>query len=448
MKTGEKGQRWYEGLTAVHWMVLAVASAGWVFDVYEGQLFTIFKTPMLKELTGGDAAAIDWEGNLGLAAFLLGGAAGGLFFSVLGDRYGRVRVMAYTILVYSIFSALTYFAQSTTQVLVLRFLVALGAGGEWAVAAALVAETFPAHFRASASGIFHASSVLGTALASLTGVILSDPGKWRWAFLVGLAPSLLVLWIRVGIREPERWVKAVKSTVDALGDDATGTAATGTIEESSPKPAAPAHGDLRELFGIEPWRTRAFLGLALATVGLATFWGIFAWSPELIRLILGDTLPQSQRGEMASRTYLIMNCTGGLLGLLSFAPLASWRGRRFAFAVYHIGAAIVAPLAFLWASTYVQATCLLTLMAFFVLGMHAGYAIYFPELFPTRLRATGSSVCFNLGRVLGALILIVRGRLGAELGLRHAVVAMSGLFLVGLVILIFAPETRGHELPD
>jgi MFS family permease len=428
-------------------MVLAVASAGWVFDVYEGQLFAIFKTPMLKELTGGDPAAVDWQGNLGLAAFLLGGAAGGLFFSVLGDRLGRVRVMAYTILVYSIFSALTYFAQSTTQVLILRFLVAVGAGGEWAVAAALVAETFPARFRASASGIFHASSVLGTALASLTGVILSDPGKWRWAFLVGLAPSLLVLWIRVGIREPDRWMKAVKATDDGLGDDAI-AAAAGTAEASSPKPAAPALGDLRELFGVEPWRTRALLGLALASVGLATFWGIFAWSPELIGLVLGDNIPPSQRGEMGSRTYLIMNCTGGLLGLLSFAPLASWRGRRFAFAFYHVGAAIVAPLAFLWASTYVQATCLLTLMAFFVLGMHAGYAIYFPELFPTRLRATGSSVCFNLGRVLGALILIVRGRLGSALGLRHAVVAMSGLFLVGLVILIFAPETHGQELPE
>ncbi len=125
MQSTETGPRWYEGLTATHWTVLAVASAGWVFDVYEGQLFAIFKTPMLRELTGGDPAAVDWEGNLGLAAFLLGGAAGGLFFSVLGDRYGRVRVMAYTILVYSIFSALTYFAQSPMQVLVLRFLVAL-----------------------------------------------------------------------------------------------------------------------------------------------------------------------------------------------------------------------------------------------------------------------------------------------------------------------------------
>jgi MFS family permease len=183
-------------------------------------------------------------------------------------------------------------------------------------------------------------------------------------------------------------------------------------------------------------------------VGLATYWGIFAWSPELVGLIVGDSVSAGQRQEMGSRAYLLMNFTGGLLGLLCFAPLASWRGRRFAFAVYHLGAAIVAPTTFLVANSYLQALWLLPLMAFFVLGMHAGYAIYFPELFPTRLRATGSSVCFNMGRVLGAGILIVRGTLGSALGLRGAVVALSGLFWVGLLILIFAPETKGQELPE
>jgi len=160
-------------------MVLAVASAGWVFDVYEGQLFTIFKTPMLRELEGGTPAAIEWQGNVGLAAFLLGGAAGGLGFGVLGDRFGRVRILSVTILVYSVFSALTAFAQAAWQVHALRFLVALGAGGEWAIAAALVAETFPTHARATASGIFHASSILGSALASLTGMVFVAPGAWR-----------------------------------------------------------------------------------------------------------------------------------------------------------------------------------------------------------------------------------------------------------------------------
>jgi len=436
MSTAKRAPRWYEGLGAVHWTVLAVASAGWVFDVYEGQLFTIFKTPMLAELTGGSPALIELHGNIGFAAFLLGGAAGGLLFGVLGDRFGRVRIMAVTILVYSIFSALTAFASSAIQVHVLRFLVALGAGGEWAIAAALVAETFPAHARARASGIFHASSILGSGLASLTGMVFVGPGSWRWAFLLGLAPALLVLWIRLSLREPERWTAAAVRQSAERG---------GTADSA---PAAPVLGDLNELFGSGPWRSRALLGLGLATVGLATYWGIFAWTPELVGLILGDRVPAAERQAMGSRVYLLMNFTGGLLGLLAFAPLASWRGRRFTFALYHLGAAVVAPVAFLGAGTYVQALWLLPVMAFFVLGMHAGYAIYFPELFPTRLRATGSSVCFNLGRVLGAVILLVRGTLGSALGLRGAVVAMSGLFWIGLILLTFAPETRGSDLPE
>jgi MFS family permease len=410
-------------------MILAVASAGWVFDVYEGQLFTIFKTPMFRDLTGGDRSAIDWQGNLGFAVFLLGGAAGGLFFAMLSDRFGRARIMALTILVYSVFSSLTAFAQSTLQVHVLRFLVALGTGGEWAIAAALVAETFPSHSRARAAGVFHASSVIGTGLASVTGMLFQSPGSWRWAFLLGLLPALLVLWIRVGIREKQPWK--------------SGDVNSSTLARSRRSPA-----ELRELFSAGPWRSRACLGMGLATIGLATFWGIFAWSPELAGTILGAGLSEARRQQMGSRAYLLMNFTGGLLGLLAFAPLASWRGRRFAFAVYHIGAAVTAPACFLGATTYAQALWLLPLMAFFVLGMHAGYAIYFPELFPRRLRATGSSACFNLGRVLGALILLVRGALGTAIGLRWAVVAMSGLFWVGLIILWFAPETQGRELPD
>jgi MFS family permease len=426
-------------------MVLAVASAGWVFDVYEGQLFTIFKSPMFTDLAGGDRSGVEWQGNFGFAVFLLGGAAGGLFFAMLADRFGRARMMAVTILVYSVFSSATAFAQSAFQVHVLRFLVALGTGGEWAIAAALVAETFPSHSRARASGIFHASSVLGTGLATLTGMLFQDPHAWRWGFLLGLVPALLVLWIRVAVPEPKRWVSADRwkgrpadwaSEADGDADSLVGVGATRPL------------GELRELFGSEPWRSRAFVGLGLATVGLATFWGIFAWSPELAGEILGAGQSEARRQQMGNRAYLLMNFTGGLLGLLSFAPLASWRGRRFAFAVYHIGAAVMAPACFLGARTYGQALLLLPVMAFFVLGMHAGYAIYFPELFPTKLRATGSSACFNLGRVLGALILLVRGTIGAAIGLRWAVVAMSGLFWVGLFILLFAPETRGQDLPE
>ena len=190
-------------MTIAQWLVLAIASAGWVFDVYEGQLFTIFKTPMLKEiLNTSDAGLIDWHANVAFALFLVGGAIGGLAFGILSDRIGRVRVMSLTILVYSLFSALTFFARSIWHVDALRVLVALGLGGKWAVAAAMVAETFPIRRRPFASGIFHASSVLGGVLASGTGEVLNQPGQWRWGFLVGLAPSLLIVWIRMSLREP------------------------------------------------------------------------------------------------------------------------------------------------------------------------------------------------------------------------------------------------------
>ena len=429
---------WYAEVTAAQWGVLAIASAGWVFDVYEGQLFTIFKTPMLRELTGGSPGAVDLQANIGLAAFLLGGALGGLYFGILGDRLGRLRVMAATILVYSVFSALTYFAQASWQVHVLRFLVALGTGGEWAVAAALVAESFPPRARAAASGLFHASSVLGVGLASATGLVFVRPDSWRPAFLIGLLPALLVLWIRLGMSEPR--------LSGASGGLPNATPAGPHYQAPCSQPDQP--GGLSELLGRPLWRSRALLGLCLAAVGLGTYWGIFAWGPELAARALGAGASDEKKQAASSLAYLLMNFSGGLLGLLSFAPLANRLGRRGAFAVYHVGAGLLAPWAYLGDFGYATTLALLSLMAFFVLGMHAGYAIYFPELFPARLRATGASICFNMGRVLGAVVLLIRGELGRHLGMPRAAAAISCLFWLGLIALKFTPETRGRDLPE
>ena len=175
----EKPRRWYADLTRYQWLVLVIASAGWIFDTFEGQLFNITRGDMLKELLGTSAAAdrVKSSGDVLLAVFLLGGTLGGIGFGTLADRFGRRPVMALTILCYSIFSGLTYFATDLWQVGALRFLVALGVGGEWAVAAALVAEVFPTHARAHASGIFHATSVLGTWLAAIAGLMVNT--EWR-----------------------------------------------------------------------------------------------------------------------------------------------------------------------------------------------------------------------------------------------------------------------------
>ena len=167
---------WRHEVTRYQWMVLAIASAGWVFDVYEGQIFNITRNQLLANIlhVSGGSLEIKQYGDIFLGIFLLGGTAGGLLFGSMADRWGRRPTMAVTILMYSIFSGLTFFAQTLWQVGALRFLVAMGVGGEWAVAASLVAEVFPAKARAHASGIFHATSVIGTWAATFAGLAVGQ----------------------------------------------------------------------------------------------------------------------------------------------------------------------------------------------------------------------------------------------------------------------------------
>ena len=416
---------WYAGVTRAQWMVLAVASAGWVFDTFEGQVFNITRGQMLAELLGtrGGPGEVRRWGDLFLAVFLVGGTVGGVLFGTLADRYGRKPTMAATILIYSVFSGLTYFATELWHVAVLRFLVALGVGGEWAVAAALVAEVFPTRSRAHASGIFHATSVLGTWLAALAGLAVGS--GWRYAYLVGVVPALLVFWVRAGIREPERWRRA----------------------------GAEPHrrGSFRELFGDARWARPAALGVGLAAVGLGTFWGVTVAGQDLAQeLLTRSGAPADVASQRAKFAYGIVQTAGGGLGLLCFGPLAERLGRRAAFALMHALALAVVPVACYLPQTYVQLLFVLPIFGFFTLGIHAGYAIYFPELFPDHLRATGTGVCFNGGRLLAAPILWISGALKALPGvdLRLAVTMLSSLFLLGLVLIWFLPETKGKPLPE
>ncbi|RMF40067.1 MAG: MFS transporter, partial [Planctomycetota bacterium] len=153
-------RHWFEGISRYQWMVLAIASAGWVFDVYESQIFNLTRNELLSEILQGNAEEVRRWGEWMLAVFLVGGTTGGLLFGSLADRFGRGPIMVATILCYSVFSGLTYFVTDIYQLIGLRFLVSVGIGGEWAVAAALVAEVFPTRARSQASAIFHGSSVL------------------------------------------------------------------------------------------------------------------------------------------------------------------------------------------------------------------------------------------------------------------------------------------------
>ena len=449
---------WWQGVTRYQWLVLTIASLGWIFDIFEGQIFVTSMREMMSSLLpeGTAPEKRDAISKLALGAFLIGGAVGGVYFGMLSDRIGRAKTMVITILIYSVFTCLTAFAQSAEQVIVLRFFVAMGVGGEWAVASAMVAEVFPAFARVRSLGIFHATSALGSYLAIAAGAfIVGNPDlkteaipdlNWRLAFGLGVLPALLTIWIRFKLKEPESWLKA---------------------REAAKKDPSKRTGHISDLFRGE-LLSKTLVGVSLAAIGLATFWGVKIYGRSLMRNAAERTVIQQaavqsvdpkaalekefsaiKKQEMTGH-FLVM--TGGLFGMLAFGPISERLGRRGAFRFFFIGGFIssVALFGFFNQAASAFYWWALPVFGFLVSGIHAGYAIYFPELFPSRLRGTGLGLCFNLGRIIAAPVLFLTAWMQNDQGftINETATLLSGLFLLGLFILRFAPETNGEELPE
>ena len=289
-------------VTVYQWLVLLLASAGWVFDAFEGQLFNLTRVDMLHELLGPTAtdAAVKAMGERLLAVFLLGGTLGGSAFGSLADRFGRKPILSATILCYSVFAGLTYFATSVWQIAALRFLVALGVGGEWAVAASLVAEVFPPR-----RGLVPQASFTPRAFSAPGGRDCGAAG--RRALALGVCHRAGAgnpgVWVRRQVHEPKRWQEAEHSVVH--------------------------RGRFRDLLGDRQWARRALLGLALAAVGLGTFWGVTVAGQDLTReLLVRHGVAKTEAARQSQFAYGIVETAGGGLGLLCFGPLAEWLGRR------------------------------------------------------------------------------------------------------------------------
>jgi MFS family permease len=381
---------------------------------------------MLPELlhVGANDALVKIWGERFLGIFLIGGTIGGWLFSSLADRWGRNPVMALTILFYSIFSGITGFATEIWQVGALRFLVAMGVGGEWAVGAALVAEAFPKAARERAGGIFHATSVIGLWLAAGAGLFVA--AHWRTAYMLGVVPALLVLWVRLSIKEPVVWQEAKQTKTNRMGS-------------------------FRELLGDPRWRPRAVCGALLAMAGLATFWGVLVAGQDLASDLL-KSLGDPDWARKSKIAFGFIQAAGAGAGMLAFGPLSARMGIKRTFVLMHVTAFVLTPVV-CWAPwllrSYGLLLVLLPVFAFFAQSIHAGYAVYFPTLFPTHLRATGSGFCFNTGRILASPVLIwLSAWMKSVFSLRTAITCLGGFFLLGLVMLIFLPETHGEDLPE
>jgi MFS family permease len=462
---------WHQGLTRYHWFVLVVAALGWLFDTMDQQLFTLARKPAITYLLGvspGDksmAGQVDLYGGYATSVFMIGWALGGLFFGVLGDRIGRAKTMLLTILVYSLFTGLSAAATGVISFSCYRFLTGLGVGGEFAVGVALVAEVMPDRARPFALGWLQALSAVGNMVAALISIgvgqleqagQLDTTWSWRVMFLIGVVPALLALLVFRRLKEPERWKAAVAAETSEPGEALAGE--------------KPKLGSIRELFGDPRWRRNAIVGMLLAFAGVVGLWGIGFFSYDLIRTIFRAdfTAQAAQLGldEAATKKFVdgkltlwtgvtsLLQNMGAFLGIYAFSRITHYTGRKPAFAVSFLLAMGATAFTFFYLKSFSQIFWMIPMMGFCQLALFGGYAIYFPELFPTRLRSTGTSFCYNVGRLVAAIGPSALGLLTSKVfagypePMRYAGVAMCSVFLIGLVALPFAPETKGKPLPE
>lgn len=420
-----------EKITGYQWLVLVVAWLGWVFDSMDSTIYALVLQPALRDLlqAGGikpSPEAISWYGGIIFSIFLVGWAAGGILFGVLADRFGRTRVLVWTILIYAAFTGSAALSRTWWELALFRFITALGIGGEWAAGAALVAEVWPESVRARAAGVLQSAWAAGFFLAATIALILRH-ASWRAIFVVGIGPAAVALLVRLWVKEPERWKRT---------------------KESSPGIGETARGRIADLF--KPGLLRSTLaGSGLAFVAVFGLWGATNWTPTLVRS-LPDLSHRDPAAINAAVSYATMSLNfGALAGYLSFGYLAERFGRRPVFALMCAGSLFMLPATFLVPRAYADVMWLLPLLGFFNNGIFTGFAIYLPELYPTSLRATGAGFCFNVGRILAATGPFLTGYLVTVLGgFGRAASAIALIYLLGLVIVWFAPETRGRPLPE
>jgi len=424
---------WASEVTGYQWMVLLVAWLGWVFDAMDGTLFSLVQKPSMTELMGPGAtdAAIGFYSSVVFSVMLVGWALGGICFGILGDYIGRIKALTMTILIYSVFTGLSAAAGTWWQLAAFRFITGLGLGGEWAAGAALVAEVWPDRLRASAGAVLQSAGAVGFFFAALITRAV-DVGSWRYVYLVGALPAVFVLFLRLMVKEPARWIEVREKRRVAR-------------REGRPRSELDTF-TLKQLFSAD-LRRDTIVASSLAFVVLLALWGATMWIPSVVREVGGrEGFNPADQNRYAAYGVMLLN-GGALLGNLSFGPLADRLGRRAAFLCYFAVGIFVFPVTFLLARGVGQMFWLLPLVGFITLGATSGFPIYLPELFPTRVRTTGVGFCYNLGRIVTAGGVLITGTLVGFFGsYGKAASAVSLIYVLGIFLLIFARETRGQRL--
>ena len=400
------------------WLALAAALLGWMFDGLEMGIFPQIARSALGELLAKGASEFDikWWHQVIDACFLFGAALGGLVFGWLGDRIGRVKAMAFSILVYSGFTGLLYFVRAPEHIAALRFIAAIGMGGEWALGVALVMEVWDAKHRPLLAGMIGAAANVGFLIVGLIGAVIKiDQTNWRILAIVGALPAVLTFIIRIFVPESHKWKESQKTA-----------------------PTRP----LTELFGDRRLTRSAVLAITFASITLLGTWGAVQKIPAWV----GDPNMPGRTGSAQGYTQMAL-AIGAIVGCMIAPLVAAWLNRRITFFLLCLGSLISCQILFRfdhYSTTFLA-------MAFVVGGMTAAVygwlPLYLPELFPTRVRATAQGISFNFGRIFAGVGGIALGG-SVPGGYAKMGMVVSLIYILGMILIWLAPETKGKPLPE
>jgi MFS family permease len=455
----DSSRPWWKLLNGYHWFVLLVASAAWFFDCLDQRLFSLARIPALTSLMeNAPVSEVQAFGKVVTAFFLIGWGIGGMIFGSLGDKFGRARMLTLTIVIYSAFTGISFFSQTRFDFAIFRFLTGFGVGGVFGLAVALIAETVPDRARTQSLGLLQVLSTVGNVSAGFTKMGIDSleasntiaPGSgWRWMFLVGALPALMIVLTRKYLHEPEPWLR---------------------LKEQGHLPKGGLLAPYQALVSDQRWRKNLIIGALIASTGVVGLWAIGEYAVDLQSTVFKSYYQKNvpagvsnadvwvrQHVESAKVWAYLLNMFGAAIGMWLFTRVANAVSRRFAF-LAGFSAALVTTFFVYWKMDSPQdAYWMMPLMGAAQLGVFAGFAIYLPELFPSRMRSTGTSFCYNLGRFAAAAGSFYSSYLSASFvakgyrlpdPFRYSAMTMCVIFLVGIIALIWAPETKGKPLPE
>jgi MFS family permease len=436
---------WYRGLSGKHWRVLTASFLGWVFDGYEAYALVIVIPFVLKSMLTpvqfADRAI--WAGAA-IGVTLLGWGIGGLAGGVLADYLGRKRMMIYSVFCYALFSGVTAFATDFWTFCFLRFITGFAMGSEWSTGVALLAETWPNHARPKGAGFLQSGFGFGTLIAALVWFGLSQANPlgqdtWRLVFVIGALPAFFCLYIRRAVDESERWLEAIRLQRWAATEGAAASATTGRGKRPF---------TLSEIFREPEGRRRALLALLLSMTTTIGWWAISSWLPQFATQ-MASAAGAANATQSGLRAVLLY--TGGAVAAYLLSGfLADLLGRRLYLFLTFLGSLITTALVYLWTTSLEGLLWASVVNGFFTLGCaYSWMAIYPAELFTSSVRATAASFIFNAARLIAWVFPILAGTLIHAFGsISRAAMMLGTVYIIGLIVPWFMPETRGKPLPE